>query len=751
MFKYTNAFTNRSGDSLPGYFARLYDSGGNLVSIYADASETPISTVSGVANAALSDENGMFRWYVANGTYDIRFYDANDVFVSVETGVPMVDADALTTDLAASGGAALVGHKRSSAAILRSLYAEANDTIPLTDYHVGDGTDATAAFAAAVADAVTEGKRLILPRTGHYLCTDAPIALDGLRMEGDGEGSRFTVGANDSNIFFVTGADVRMSGMKFEGDDTTSNSGNGNGILLYGANFLLSDCLFSGFGHGAIRGYASATKRGAHIRHTSVRDQGADGVDFLFQGAWVTTIFEDLDCVNTGSAAQGVGMFEDTGLYWQYCEIRGGRFDGYSKWGVAAADETWDGSDRVYGFVVNKGFYKGCGQAAIKAKLSKGVQVDGSVIEDCGGTLENGPAGLYGAILINSIGQMNVSNTIIRDAHHGAINFGGNDGPPKSYPGGYGLPSIVASGNLIEGVDTPTAGYGNGITILGRVSDVRLIGNSIRGAARYGVYADGTSPNGIKHVTSIGNYVADSASTQYAYRFSYINSVQVSGDEGFNFGGVIAAFENCYSAKVDASTRYHDSGGASCVLVVSTVKFTFDGAADNSFYDAWASSTAVVVGQRCSLSGNAYECTLAGTTAGSGGPTGADPLVEVTDGTAKWAYIHKHRQNTNGITFSGTAPQIARIGAAADFSYVPTSTSGAPSNLKRANLASGTATLAAGTVAVVINAEEDAAYKINLSGSAAETFSWASKTTTGFTINSSNAGSTALVDWQVYR
>lgn len=109
MFKYTNAFTNRSGDSLPGYFAKLFDAGGNLVDIFADASETPISTVSGVANAALSDENGMFRWYVANGTYDIRFYDANDVFVSVETGVPMFEASGVYTDLSASTGAALVG------------------------------------------------------------------------------------------------------------------------------------------------------------------------------------------------------------------------------------------------------------------------------------------------------------------------------------------------------------------------------------------------------------------------------------------------------------------------------------------------------------------------------------------------------------------------------------------------------------------------------------------------------------------
>lgn len=99
MFKYTNAFTNRSGDALPGYFAKLFDADGNAVDIFADASSTPISTVSGVANAALSDENGMFRWHVANGTYDIRFYDANDVFVSVETGVSMFEASAAYLDL----------------------------------------------------------------------------------------------------------------------------------------------------------------------------------------------------------------------------------------------------------------------------------------------------------------------------------------------------------------------------------------------------------------------------------------------------------------------------------------------------------------------------------------------------------------------------------------------------------------------------------------------------------------------------
>ena len=49
------------------------------------------------------------------------------------------------------------------------------------------------------------------------------------------------------------------------------------------------------------------------------------------------------------------------------------------------------------------------------------------------------------------------------------------------------------------------------------------------------------------------------------------------------------------------------------------------------------------------------------------------------------------------------------------------------------------------------NAEADASYYIALSGNAGESFSWASKATGGFTINSSNGASTAVVDWILIR
>lgn len=176
MYKYVNAFTNRSGDSLPGYFARLYDSTGTEVDIFADNNGTPISTVSGVSNAALSDDNGMFRWYVENGIYDIKFYDANDTFVTSEPGVPMYDSGAVLDDLAAETGEELVGvsNGRTQAnknAELVSVF----DFIPFAQQAAilagtstydctGDLDDATAAVAA-------KGATLWFPGGTYYVGT----------------------------------------------------------------------------------------------------------------------------------------------------------------------------------------------------------------------------------------------------------------------------------------------------------------------------------------------------------------------------------------------------------------------------------------------------------------------------------------------------------------------------------------------------------------------------------------------------
>lgn len=53
--------------------------------------------------------------------------------------------------------------------------------------------------------------------------------------------------------------------------------------------------------------------------------------------------------------------------------------------------------------------------------------------------------------------------------------------------------------------------------------------------------------------------------------------------------------------------------------------------------DAWASATAYVVGDRVTNGGNAYICTVAGTSAGSGGPTTESEAI--ADNTVTWRYM----------------------------------------------------------------------------------------------------------------
>lgn len=91
MYHYFNTFTNTSGDSLAGYRVRLTDLSGNAVTIYADENETPISSVSGVANAAVTDADGNYSIFVEPGTYNLNFSDANDALVKAVRYVPMLN------------------------------------------------------------------------------------------------------------------------------------------------------------------------------------------------------------------------------------------------------------------------------------------------------------------------------------------------------------------------------------------------------------------------------------------------------------------------------------------------------------------------------------------------------------------------------------------------------------------------------------------------------------------------------------
>ena len=82
MFRYLNRVETDAGDALVGWQIEVValDDGSTVIDIFADENSTPISTVSGVANRAVSDSAGNYDLYVASGNYSLKFYNSEGVF-----------------------------------------------------------------------------------------------------------------------------------------------------------------------------------------------------------------------------------------------------------------------------------------------------------------------------------------------------------------------------------------------------------------------------------------------------------------------------------------------------------------------------------------------------------------------------------------------------------------------------------------------------------------------------------------------
>jgi hypothetical protein len=117
MFHFKESIQNTKGDALIGYFVRLADTSDDSgISLYADSNSTPIVSISGLADAALVDSDGMADFWVPSGTYHMDIYATDGAtLVRRETfmqmGVPagdygdvtVADGDSWTVNLSAIG------------------------------------------------------------------------------------------------------------------------------------------------------------------------------------------------------------------------------------------------------------------------------------------------------------------------------------------------------------------------------------------------------------------------------------------------------------------------------------------------------------------------------------------------------------------------------------------------------------------------------------------------------------------------
>lgn len=89
---YDVVINDNTGVPLSGVIIRLYTSAGILVPLFADeAGTTPIEAVSGIPDAAVTDGDGNYDFYVSDGKYDLRFF-VGDALLKVMPNIQMVVA-----------------------------------------------------------------------------------------------------------------------------------------------------------------------------------------------------------------------------------------------------------------------------------------------------------------------------------------------------------------------------------------------------------------------------------------------------------------------------------------------------------------------------------------------------------------------------------------------------------------------------------------------------------------------------------
>jgi len=288
MFNWVGTVTNTRGDSLSGWQVECVElaDGQTVVPIFADENGTPISTVSGVTNRAVSDGEGNYNFFVPSGTYSLRFYDRNGEFQRLQRYLSMYGADAANTEnLASAGGSALVGFQQAGmGAVLRDLQAKARETISVKDFGAvgNNSTDNLAAFNAAAAALNTQGGGTLFVPRGRYFFSDRFALPTNAKITIEGEGQSATVLRFASSAaggvrfvfddFVTTGGGVRAltieSGAGYEcaGFFGEGSAGTGLEVIRANDNFVTEDLGINNFATGqALLGCFNTRHRGIKI------------------------------------------------------------------------------------------------------------------------------------------------------------------------------------------------------------------------------------------------------------------------------------------------------------------------------------------------------------------------------------------------------------------------------------------------------------------------------------------------------
>ena len=239
MFCYHGTCTNQSGDALPGYYVEAVV-GLTVQPIYSDNSSTPIIGASGVANRAKTDSRGNFFFYIADGTYDLNYYNEAGVLQFSETGFSMASAEGVSTAAASAAAAAASAaaaaaytsaKTATTAALIAAIRTNGMFPQPLTRISAGNTPTVTigAANAASALNARSYANPLMLLSDTKFKWLSGPTSQDP-NLFWVTRGAYYTPG-NRTNQY--TSFEFNHTGTAFELSTYANFNGANNNIRIW--------------------------------------------------------------------------------------------------------------------------------------------------------------------------------------------------------------------------------------------------------------------------------------------------------------------------------------------------------------------------------------------------------------------------------------------------------------------------------------------------------------------------------------
>lgn len=470
FFHYFGTLTSKLGPSLPGWQVEvvLNSDLSTVVPIYSDENSTPIVTVSDVANRAVSDDAGNFDFFVPEGTYGLRYYNADGVFQYSQRAISMYGFGSSFTQ---TGGGA----------VARTLQDR------LRDFAV------SAADYSTVAQAVATGKDVFFP-DGVWSLSDITVLTEGQRFFGNGPTSILRQSDVTKNMFNVRAARVEFFDLRFEGEATDASRSTFTFFTdpAYPAPYLsITDCAFTSAAAG--KGFDNIVKLDTGADHGRVarcsveRLQGnASGHGYFVLCGGVTDVVVS-ECSGIGSTGRG-RHFHYISAGSSYCKSLGNHVSGFPADGITIY--SLPAQPACVGNLVKGNTLVSCASAVTSGAISLTQNVRDNVIE--GNTIVSSGGG--GIVIDGTNGTGLCKNNHVKDNQVIDSQYVGID--IISLAGG------TITGNVVSESSRVLAGTYPNIRIKSyggaepAVTDILIAGNSSTGTsyARSPVTIDNTAP-----------------------------------------------------------------------------------------------------------------------------------------------------------------------------------------------------------------------------------------------------------------